>query len=90
MMTKPRYGFIVAYLPPPAQAHAHPAQAQAHAHELPPPPLLQPPPLRLVDFGTGLVFLVIPLVKSVMLPITPPANDSTPRTIEAAKSEPGR
>ncbi len=83
---------VINYLPPPAQAQAHPAQAQAQAqaHELPPPPLLPPQDEEDVDFGTGLVFSVIPEVKDVTSPITEEAKDCTPPTIEAAKSAPGR
>ena len=79
------------YLPPPAQAQAHPAQAhaQAQAHPPPPPPC-DLPALVVVGFGGGFVTLVIPLVKSLKFPITPPAKLWTPVAIDAAKSEPGR
>jgi hypothetical protein len=39
--------------------------------------------------GTGLVLLVIPVVKSVILPTTFPEKFCTPVTIDAAKSAPG-
>ena len=80
------------YLPPPAQAQAQPAQAQAQAQAqwLPPLPPPLPPPLLEVLTGTGLVLLVIPLVKEATSPITPDEKLLTPFTIEAAKADPGR
>jgi hypothetical protein len=43
-----------------------------------------------VDTGTGLVFCVTLLVKSLILPTTLEEKPWTPLTTEAAKSEPGR
>ena len=77
---------VKCYRPPPAQAQAQPAQAQAQAQPPPPPKLL---PL-LVDLGTGLVLLVILLVKSVTLPITPLEKSCTPVTTDAANVPPGK
>jgi hypothetical protein len=72
--------------PPPAQAQAQAQPAQAQAHEE--PPLLLK--LRAEGGGGGLVVRVTPLVKSVMLPTAPAAKVSTPLTMLAANSEPGR
>src|SRR3990170_8085112 len=78
--------------PPPAHAQAQPAQAQAQAHEWPPPPA-GPPPREgeaLGGGGGGLVLVVTPPVKEVRLVTRFPAVVCTPRTIEAAKSAPGK
>ena len=47
-------------------------------------------PLLAGGLGGGLVMLVIPLVKSPMLPTTFDEKFCTPKAIPAAKSDPGK